>query len=321
MKKRGRPEFFNDSKRKEFLALIGGTHSRHAAAAAVGIAPSTVSKRLKWDVDFAEAVRAAEQIPETDLLAIMRKHCEKSWLATRWLLELKHPERYCKRKGSAVFGPSADDVYDAVIGVLSEEITDEALRERIEARLDRLAEHEFFNTHAAASEVASEQKVSEDPATNKLESNELDSEERAQDEQAPDDIVADESESKESESNAEESNEDESADQEPAEQAPSIADVAELPQGDVIAPLVEQSAQPCSALEVALAAPLEDSPRIELVESPPARSPTPARPTAQRLAMRRQAEEKKRLRKLSDHQRKKQLKQRAQARRLKKSKR
>jgi hypothetical protein len=146
MKKRGRPELFNDEQRAEFLALIGGTRSRRAAAAALGNAPSTVSKRLKWDVDFSEAVRAAEQIPETDLLTMMRKHCEKSWLATRWLLELKYPERYCKRKGHAEFGPSADDVYDAVIGVLNEEIADEKLLKRIEARLDHLAGHDFFNT-------------------------------------------------------------------------------------------------------------------------------------------------------------------------------
>jgi hypothetical protein len=160
MARRGRPELFNADKREKLTDLVKLGHTRRGAAVALGVSPSTVSKRIKRDLPFAEAVRVAEQISETDLLTVMRKHCEKSWLATRWLLEIKHPERYCKRKGSAVMGPSADEVFDAVIGVLDEEIADEALRQRIEARLDRLAEHEFFNTDDTT-QVA----VEEAPAT------------------------------------------------------------------------------------------------------------------------------------------------------------
>ena len=86
---------------------------------------------------------AAEPITEAELLDLMRKHCQKSWQATRWLLEIKFPERYCKRKGSAGAAPSVDQVIDAVSGVLAEEINDDALRGRIEARLESLAAQKF----------------------------------------------------------------------------------------------------------------------------------------------------------------------------------
>ena len=164
MSNRGRPELFNDEKREEFTELVKLGHSRRAAAVELGVAPSTVSKRIKRDVEFADAVRAAEEISESELLAMMRKHCEKSWLATRWLLEIKHPQRYCKRKGSAVMGPSADEVFDAVIGVLADEIADDKLRARIEARLDRLAEQEFFNTGGATQEETVEEKPASEEA-------------------------------------------------------------------------------------------------------------------------------------------------------------
>jgi hypothetical protein len=304
MKKRGRPELFNEAKRVEFLALIGGSHSRHAAATAVGIAPSTVSKRLKWDVEYAEAVRAAEQIPETDLLTVMRKHCEKSWLATRWLLEIKHPERYCKRKGHAEFGPSADDVFDAVIGVLDEEIADEKLRQRIEARLDGLAEQEFFNAGGAMREAEeAEETAHEQQAAGEAPVEALDAATQAE-------AGHDESQEPAPSDRPEPTHEFKLHSPQPQ---PHVAE-AQLPEPPLLEPIVEPP-------------PIEgdhlfnepDQTPIEAPSPDKLSEPPPPAVLAARLQARKLNEEKRRLRKQCNKDRARQCKQRRHAKQLKKS--
>jgi hypothetical protein len=86
----------------------------------------------------AEVADALEQISEQELVALLRKHCEKSWQATRWLLEIKCPERYGKPKKPAPSGPDAAEVLSAVIDVVADEVADDVLRARIAARLDAL---------------------------------------------------------------------------------------------------------------------------------------------------------------------------------------
>jgi hypothetical protein len=87
----------------------------------------------------AELAEALERISETELVELMRKHCHKSWQATRWLLECKNPQRYGKAMKNAAAEPSAAAVLDAARSVVAEEIADEALRARIQTRLDALA--------------------------------------------------------------------------------------------------------------------------------------------------------------------------------------
>ena len=147
-----RPEALADTMQQPLAELVEQGSSRRAAAAMLEIPPSAVSKRMLEDASFAEAAHAAEKMSEAELLGLMRKHCQKSWQATRWLLECIRPERYCKRKGAKALGPSVDEVFDAVIGVLTEEIADAHLRARIETRLDGLATREFFNAPATAAQ-------------------------------------------------------------------------------------------------------------------------------------------------------------------------
>jgi hypothetical protein len=97
---------------------------------------------------------AASPMTEAELLDLMRKHCQKSWQATRWLLEMQFPQRYGKRKANADSKPNLAAFLSALGNVLAEEIADEALRGRIAARLEALAAAEpgyDKPPHAAAS--------------------------------------------------------------------------------------------------------------------------------------------------------------------------
>ena len=86
-----------------------------------------------------DLVAAAEPMTEAELLGLMRKHCQKSWQATRWMLEMQYPEKYGKRKPSPASSPSSAEFLSAIVGVVADEIADDALRARIEARLDALS--------------------------------------------------------------------------------------------------------------------------------------------------------------------------------------
>lgn len=111
---------------------------------------ATPSDCRETDAMSAEALRALEQISEAELLELMRKHCQKSWQATRWLLECKNPRRYGKQKGNAASGPGVAAVLDAVMGVVAEEVADDALCARIVARLDPLSAAESVDRPRAA---------------------------------------------------------------------------------------------------------------------------------------------------------------------------
>jgi hypothetical protein len=106
-------------------------------------------------VDQIEEHNMTTQFDET----LLRKHCEKSWQATRWLLEIKCPERYGKPKKNAPSGPDVAEVLSTVIDVVAEEVADDALRARIAARLDTLATGKSADTPRRSSQRKADQRA------------------------------------------------------------------------------------------------------------------------------------------------------------------
>jgi hypothetical protein len=75
---------------------------------------------------------------EVALLKHIRAAGQRSWRACVWLLERMHPERYGRGKQGAA-GPSWDNLFEQFVTLIEQDVTDEALRERLASRLDEIA--------------------------------------------------------------------------------------------------------------------------------------------------------------------------------------
>jgi hypothetical protein len=131
----GRPRVLDDVKLREIAALVSAGYSLAGAAEYVGCSIHTIRREIKRNKDFAEKIRKSQLYAELDPLNAIR-HCGKTnWRAAAWYLERTHPDRYLKQNPALVRPSDLQEFMQAVARILSKEVTDEKMLERIAERL------------------------------------------------------------------------------------------------------------------------------------------------------------------------------------------
>jgi len=89
----GRPSKYNPERVAKIVEAIGKGCKVEAAAAAGGISKETFYAWAREYPQFSDAVKAARQEQQAELLDIIREHAPKTWQAAAWLLERIHMYR------------------------------------------------------------------------------------------------------------------------------------------------------------------------------------------------------------------------------------
>lgn len=89
-------ETLSDEKKRTIVALAAGGSSRRSAARFVGCSPSTITRTVARDPDFAAALTRAEQTAELTLLRRIQEAGKNPqyWRSNAWLLERLNPNDY-----------------------------------------------------------------------------------------------------------------------------------------------------------------------------------------------------------------------------------
>ena len=95
----GRPPVLDEEKRRKIIAMLANGSSRRVVANYIGCAPSTITRTILRDGEFAAAVAEAEQNTEIDALRHIRNAARNNryWRAAAWLLERRNPQDFAKR--------------------------------------------------------------------------------------------------------------------------------------------------------------------------------------------------------------------------------
>lgn len=104
----GRPTKQTDETRDAIIAALQKGYPRSAAAAAGGIAYSTMREWEKAFPEFSEALEKAEGAAKSDL--VDKVAAAKSWQAAAWLLERRWPTEFAQRKALEMSGPDGGPI-------------------------------------------------------------------------------------------------------------------------------------------------------------------------------------------------------------------
>jgi hypothetical protein len=124
----------DESKRQRILAMVGNGSSRRMAARAVGCAPSTLSRAVARDREFAARLAQVEQSAETEALLTIRRAArqEKYWRAAAWLLERRNPEDFASHPPATYTAAQVAQMLVQAGVLLAAELPEEQLRRAIE---------------------------------------------------------------------------------------------------------------------------------------------------------------------------------------------
>lgn len=137
-KSAGRPPVLDERKRRVVLTLLANGSSRRVAANYVGCSPSTISKTIARDSEFAAAVAAAEQNIEIESLREIRRAAKErgNWRAAAWLLERHNPQDFAVRPHDSFSDEQVVDMLFVATSNFIKSMTDE----EFDDMLDRLDE-------------------------------------------------------------------------------------------------------------------------------------------------------------------------------------
>jgi hypothetical protein len=136
----GRPPVLDDVKKREICAILAVGCNRETAARYVGCHRTTITKTAQRDESFALALAQAESKYEIVHLSHINKAATEGryWRAAAWALERKFPLRYGTSIAESFTFEQVTQVLSQFAEALLEEVPEDAIRERILARLGDL---------------------------------------------------------------------------------------------------------------------------------------------------------------------------------------
>lgn len=133
--KRGRPRILDETRRREICALVAGGCSLREAARYVHCGINTIRRELERNSEFSEALRHSQMYAQMSPLRAMQQAVATHWRAAAWMLERAYPDRFGRRDPAAFNARQARSLMSEILDVVSGEILDPLVRERIEKRL------------------------------------------------------------------------------------------------------------------------------------------------------------------------------------------
>lgn len=134
-----RPSLLSDEQKGRICGVLAVGCDRITAANYVGCAVGDIGHTMEHDPSFAANLLRTEAATEVAHMRNVQKMAEdpKNWRASVWWLERRAPERYGPRGAGKLTLRQIGEFLDTVAEILCDEVSDNELRQRIMARLDR----------------------------------------------------------------------------------------------------------------------------------------------------------------------------------------
>lgn len=110
-----RPSKYNSVRTEQLLNALRLGCSRRTATCTAGISEDTLSRWIRNNADFAEAIARAEEEAVARNIALVAHAARKNWRAAAWWLERTHPELYRLRTSINMSEEQIDDEIEAQI--------------------------------------------------------------------------------------------------------------------------------------------------------------------------------------------------------------
>ena len=136
----GRPPVLDEAKKREIIAILTVGCSRAAAAEYVGCHVATIRNTADRDEEFGLRLTQAELSHEIVHLKHINSAAKDAryWRASAWALERSNPQRYGQRKPHTLTPEQVSQVLSHFAAVITEEVPDEAMCQRLIRRLNEL---------------------------------------------------------------------------------------------------------------------------------------------------------------------------------------
>jgi hypothetical protein len=114
----------DEKKRWKVITMLANGSSRRVAAHYVGVAPSTITRTIERDPEFAEQVAKAESALEIQALRNIRNAAQsgKYWRASAWLLERKNQIDFRERPLNIMTDEEVHDLLSWFVILMEEEL-------------------------------------------------------------------------------------------------------------------------------------------------------------------------------------------------------
>lgn len=138
----GRPLLLDEMKRREIVAVLSMGGTREMAANYVGCHPTTIWRTANRLPEFAAAMTRAESNHEMQHLGHVSSAAKdvRHWRAAAWTLEHCYPDRYARRRSSAITLEQMSQILSQLAGLILEEIPEQTYCQRILDRLGQLSD-------------------------------------------------------------------------------------------------------------------------------------------------------------------------------------
>ena len=126
-------------KRERLISLLATGCSRRVAARWIGCAPSTISRAVAADPQFARQLARAEESSVVDSVKRIRHagQSDRYWRAAAWFLERKNPDEFGLRSAGRYSETQLREILLQIVFMLSAEVPQEYY-DRIMAKMDAL---------------------------------------------------------------------------------------------------------------------------------------------------------------------------------------
>ena len=107
--------------------MLANGNSRRAAAGFAGCAPSTITRTVARDPEFAVQVARAERNAEVELFRSVRNACKEPryWRTGAWCLERRNPEEFALRPPNTFTRRQVAELLVQAMGVAFEGLPDD----------------------------------------------------------------------------------------------------------------------------------------------------------------------------------------------------
>jgi hypothetical protein len=141
-----------EPQKNQICSIVGHGGTRQVAAEFVGCDLKAIMREAHENAAFRERLAQAESMCEITHLKNIRVAAEdpKQWRASAWLLERKFPDHYGKRKPRTITAEQAAELLGKLTLIVLDEVPDDAIRARIEARIQSLLNPKQVTLNLAA---------------------------------------------------------------------------------------------------------------------------------------------------------------------------
>lgn len=150
------PLQLTDDQRQQYCSLLMIGCDRDTASKYLGFTTQQLDEILQENAEFMRQALKAEGAAEFHQMKNLHEATKdaKQWRASVWWLERRAPARFARRAANAITATEWNSFLTAIVDAIVAEVTSEADRQRLIARIARLSDFSEDVGHAGPTEMA-----------------------------------------------------------------------------------------------------------------------------------------------------------------------